>query len=346
MGSETKRRVVRMAVAMCILAVAYLLASFLSSAQEEAGKDRLDAVRPEFYSLVEKNASIEKVAGDLLPNKTFRVSFGTFEHFTEGPVWDPQGLLLFSDIYGDKIYKWRPGSPPGVFRDNAGYPNGLTFDQQGRLIICDQKLRRVERVEEDGTITVLADGWDGKKLNCPNDVVVRRDGTIYFTDPYWKFPPGSVQELSFQGVFGITPEGKLFLAAKDFGLPNGIALSPDEKTLYIGDTAKRELVAFDVSADGLLSARRLLAQLRSKETGAVDGMKVDECGNIWTTGPGGIWVFNKSGAHLGTIRPPAIPGNCAWGDRVYRSLYMATPSAIYKIRTRVRGKATYHPCFR
>ena len=334
-----KPRFVMMAV--CASAAACLLFGFPYSAQEKTGEAPLQAVLPEFYRLVEKSAPIEKVASDLLPNRAFQVSFGTFEHFTEGPVWDPKGFLLFSDIYGDKIYRWTPGGAPTVFRNDAGYPNGLTFDQQGRLLICDQKLRRLDRLENNGAVTVLADSWEGKKLNCPNDVVVRKDGTIYFTDPYWKFPPGAVQELSFQAVFRITPAGKLSVDATDFGLPNGIALSPDEKTLYVGDSRWGTLHAFAVARDGSLSGQRRLADLKSTEKGAVDGLKVDERGNIWTTGPGGIWVFSKTGAHLGTIRPPAIPANCAWGDRDYRALYMATPSAIYKIRIRVRGKRTY-----
>jgi gluconolactonase len=178
-------------------------------------------------------------------------------------------------------------------------------------------------------------------LNCPNDVVVRRDGTIYFTDPYWKFPPGSVQELDFQGLYRIGPRGELSLEAKDFGLPNGVGLSPDEKTLYVGDTRRRKVYAFDVAKDGKLSNQRLLADLQSKEKGAVDGMKLDEKGNIYTTGPAGIWVLSPEGKHLGTIQAPEIPANCAWGGPDYQTLYLAAPKAVYRVRTQVRGKATY-----
>ena len=289
---------------------------------------RVIALVPEFNRLFDPGTPVEKVTEG-------------FE-FTEGPVWSPEQFLLFSDIYGDRIYKWTPHAGKSVFREPAGNPNGLTFDRHGHLLICEQKKRRLVRLGSGGAITVLADRWDGKSLNCPNDVVVRRDGTIYFTDPYWKFPPGSTQELDFQGVFRISPKGKLFLEAKDFGLPNGIGLSPDEKLLYIGDSRRRKIYAFDVARDGSLSGQRLLADLQSNEKGAVDGMKIDELGNIYSTGPGGVWVISKTGQHLGTIQAAEIPANCAWGDADFSALYLAAPKSIYRVRSRVRGKATYN----
>jgi sugar lactone lactonase YvrE len=304
---------------------AVLLVPALVVADDTAG--HLSALKPEFHKLVNASAVIEKVADG-------------FE-FTEGPVWSAKQLLLFSDIYGDRIYQWKPGEGKSVFRESAGNPNGLTFDQQGRLLICEQKKRRLIRLSEGGEISVLADKWKGKQLNCPNDVVVRRDGTVYFTDPYWKFPPGSVQELAFQGVYRISPDGKLSLEASDFGLPNGIGLSPDEKTLYIGDSRRRKIYAFEVSKAGALSRQRMLADLQSPEKGAVDGMKLDERGNIYTTGPGGVWVINKSGEHLGTIVAPEIPANCGWGDADYRTLYLTAPKSVYRVRVNVRGKTTF-----
>jgi sugar lactone lactonase YvrE len=312
-----------------------------SSSWTQSTVPSLEAIDPEFNQLIDRNASFDKLPIDFPSNPAVRVSFGKFEHFTEGPLWDPQGFLLFSDIYGDRIYKWKTPGPVTTFRDNAGFPNGLTFDQVGRLLICNQKLRRLERVELNGKITVLADGWEGKKLNAPNDVVVRKDGTIYFTDPFWKFPPGAVQELAFQAIWRVSPDGKLSIAAQDFGLPNGIAFSPDEKSLYLGDTSRKKLYQFDVAVDGTLSGRKLLADLTSSETGAVDGMKIDKRGDIFTTGPGGVWVFDRTGKHLGTIRAPAIPANLAWGDPDYRTLYLATPNAIYRLRTKVEGLVTY-----
>lgn len=320
-------------------AVLFLILNPMTKGQQKW--NGLEALQPGFFQLIGKNAVIEELPIEFRAGKATRVSFGTFQHFTEGPVWNPRGFLLFSDIYGDAIYEWTPGGKGEIFLDHAGYPNGLTFDQQGRLIICNQKLRRLERLESNGNITVLAAEWHGKKLNCPNDVVVRKDGTIYFTDPYWKFPPGAVQELSFQAVWRISPNGKLAIAAKDFRLPNGIGFSPDEKTLYVDDTVRRNIYVFDVNPDGSLSNERLFASLQSKEKGAVDGMKVDERGDIFSTGPGGIWVFDKHGTHLGTIRPPAIPANCAWGGSDYRTLYLMTPHAVYRIHTRVRGMITY-----
>jgi sugar lactone lactonase YvrE len=317
------------------------LGSMNASCWAQSAPSPLEAIDPEFDRLIDRNASFDRLPIDFPKNPAVQVSFGKFEHFTEGPLWDPQGFLLFSDIYGDRIYKWNTPGPVTTFRDNAGLPNGLTFDQVGRLVICNQKLRRLERVESNGKITVLADGWEGKKLNAPNDVIVRKDGTIYFTDPFWKFPPGAVQELPFQAIWRVSPDGKLSVAAQDFGLPNGIAFSPDEKFLYLGDTSRKKLYQFDVAIDGTLSGRKLLADLTSSETGAVDGMKVDMRGDIFTTGPGGVWVFNPAGKHLGTIRAPAIPANLAWGDPDYRTLYLATPSAIYRLRTKVQGFVTY-----
>ena len=338
-GLYSHRTFVRSSVNIC-LAICGGAAMMCATAVAQNAKPALEALDPEFYKLIDKDATLDKLPIDLPNNKTFEVSFGKFKHFIEGPLWDPHGFLIFSDIYGDRIYQLQ-SSGMTVLRDEAGYPNGLTFDQHGRLLICDQKLRRLERVEANGALTVLADSWEGKKLNAPNDVVVRRDGTIYFTDPFWKFPPGAVQELSFQAIWRITPDGILSIAAQDFGLPNGIGLSPDEKTLYLGDTSRKKLFAFNIKADGSLSDRKLFADLASTEVGAVDGMKVDERGNVYTPGPGGVWIFDATGKHLGSIHAPAIPANLAWGGPQYRSLYLATPDAIYRLHTKVKGFVTY-----
>ena len=166
----------------------------------------LRALDPGFHHLVDAGESIEHVATVGGKGTAFQTSTGIYEHLTEGPVWNPKGFLLFSDIFGDKIYEWSPTAGLAVFREPSGYSNGLTFDQQGRLVICNQELRRLERLEADSRITVLADEWEGQKLNCPNDVVVRQDGNIYFSDPYWGFPTGSVQELSFKAVFRVDPQ--------------------------------------------------------------------------------------------------------------------------------------------
>jgi sugar lactone lactonase YvrE len=314
----------------------------------QATPPRIEGLSPKFFRLVDKNAAIEQITG------------GSVLSITEGPLWNPNEGLIFSDIYQDKIYRWSEEKQIGVLLDTVQYPNGLAYDRTGRLLICDQKQRRIVRLGRDDTLTVVADRYEGKSLNCPNDLVVRKDGTIYFTDPWWSFPPNAQQELPFQAVFHLSPEGRLSVGASDFDLPNGIALSPDEKTLYVGDTRRAKLYALDIAPDGSLSGQRLLAELKSSsEKGAVDGMKTDELGNIWSTGPGGVWVLDKDGKHLGTIRlpPPAlrtiatvppkknnfpnVPANLAWGGNDYRTLYLTAPGAVYRLRTRVRGKAAY-----
>jgi sugar lactone lactonase YvrE len=320
-----------------------VLASLAGSAQQPApAVASLQSLQPEFDKLVSPNTPFEKLPIGFKPGHEMQVSFGKFDHFTEGPVWNPRGFLMFSDIYGDVIYQYSKEKGSDLFRTGTGYSNGLTFDEKGRLIICNQKARTIERLEPDGQITVLASEWNGKKLNCPNDVIVSKDGTIYFTDPYWDFPPGTKQDLDFQAVFSISPAGKLAIAANDFGLPNGIAFSPDQKLLYIGDTKRKKLYSFDVAADGSLMGRKEFADLASDEKGAVDGMKVDEHGDIFTTGPGGVWVFDKQGKHLGTIRAPFIPANCAWGGDDYHTLFLMTPKDVYSIHTNVHGYVTYN----
>jgi gluconolactonase len=341
---KTGMRTVALQVLCASLVLATAMATYGLHAQESQATPApsLESLTPEFGKLVSPDAKFETVPVEFPSNASTKMSFGTFDHFTEGPVWNPRGFLLFSDIYGDRIYEWTKGASARPFRDGAGLPNGLTFDMQDRLLICNQKLRRVERLEKNGSVTVLASEWQGKKLNCPNDIVVRKDGTIYVTDPYWKFPPGSQQDLSFTPVWKISPDGKLSIAAQDFDLPNGIALSPDQKLLYIGDTKRKKLYTLDVAVDGSLSNQREFADLQSKEPGAVDGMKIDEHGDIFTTGPGGVWVFSPAGKHLGTIRAPAIPANCAWGDKDYKTLFLATPKAMYSLQTNVRGSITYN----
>jgi len=333
----------RVFTAACCLI--FVFASISLLAQDNPG--RIESLNPAFDRLIDKNAHIENITGDFVGR------------VTEGPVWNPRGFLIFSDIYEDKVYRWNPNGKLEVFRDPGQFPNGNTYDQQGRLVMAEQKFRRLIRLEKDGKLTVLADQWQGKKLNCPNDVVVRKDGTIYFTDPWWSFPPGAAQELDFQAVWRISPDGKISPEAKDFGLPNGIGLSPDEKTLYIGDSRRAMVYALDVAPDGSLSNQRLPADLKSTEKGAVDGMKLDEQGNIWTTGPGGVWIIDKSGVHLGTIRLPGatnlkintfpgtmqdfanVPANVGWGGGDYQMLYMTAPGSVFRVQTKVRGKRTY-----
>jgi sugar lactone lactonase YvrE len=288
---------------------------------------QLEQVSPDFWKVVDKGAKVEKVAGGF--------------QFTEGPVWNPAGFLLFSDIPANQIVKYVPGAAPGVFRTPSGNPNGLTYDRSGRLLMCEHSNRRVTRLEADGTLSVLAGSYDGKTLNSPNDIVVRSDGTIYFTDPPFGIPEGQKKELSFQGVYKISPGGKLTLLAQDFDRPNGIALSPDEKTLYIDDSTRLHVRAFDVASTGSISKGRILCELKASRPGVPDGLKVDREGNLYVTGPGGVWVFDKTGKHLGTIVMPELPANLAWGDDDFRTLYMTARTGLYRIRLKIPGFITY-----
>ncbi|MCU0552305.1 MAG: SMP-30/gluconolactonase/LRE family protein, partial [Leptolyngbya sp. Prado105] len=220
-----------------------------------------------------------------------------------------------------------------VFREPSGNANGLTRDRQGRLITCEEGRRRVTRTEPDGSITVLCDRFAERKLNSPNDVIVKQDGSIYFSDPPYGIQPDQ-QEQPIQGVYYLAPDGTLKLAVQDLIGPNGLALSPDEKTLYIADSSERcHIRAFDVQADGTLSGDRVFHAMRTPGvSGNPDGMKVDQAGHLYATGPGGIWVFEPDGSHLGSIIFPEQPSNCAWGDADLCSLYVTACTSVYQIR--------------
>lgn len=256
--------------------------------------------------------------------------------FLEGPVWLPEGALLFSDIPAGRIYRWKPGGTAEVWRDPSGNSNGLTLDRQGRLIACEHGNRRVSRTEADGAVVALADQYEGKRLNSPNDVVVRSDGTIYFTDPPYGIEPEQ-QEQPCNGVYCIRSERTVELLSDDFDRPNGLAFSPNESILYIGDSRRRHVRAFDVRADGTLSNSRVVADMDHPQPGSPDGMKVDEAGNLYVAGATGIWVFEPDGTHLGVIVTPKRPSNCAWGDADRQSLYITARTSLYRIRVKVPG---------
>lgn len=256
--------------------------------------------------------------------------------FTEGPVWHPDGYLLFSDIPANRIYRWTPGGKLEVFREPSGNSNGLTFDRRGRLIVCEHGNRRVSRTEPDGTVIPLATHYRGKRLNSPNDVVVKSDGSIYFTDPPYGVQPEQ-RELDFQGVYRLAPDGTLTLLVDDFDRPNGLAFSPDEKILYLDDTARRHVRAFEVRPDGTLANGRVWAELHSESRGGPDGMTVDLKGNLYVTGPGGTWVFDPTGRHLGTIVTPEQPANCAFGGPDQRTLFITARTSVYRVRIKVPG---------
>jgi len=258
--------------------------------------------------------------------------------FTEGPVWSAQeGFLLFSDIPANKILKWSPDGGVSVFREPSGNSNGLTYDTDGRLIICEHGNRRISRIEKDGAHTVLADRFHGKRLNSPNDVVVRSDGMIFFTDPPYGITPEE-KELPFNAAFRLDPDSReLSPLVKNFDRPNGLAFSPDERILYIADTPKRHIRAFEVSPDGALSNSRLFAEIRGEEPGNPDGMKVDVEGNLYVAAAGGAWIFASDGELIGVIRTPKRPANCAWGSNDWRTLFITARESLYSIRLNVPG---------
>ncbi|MEI6607140.1 MAG: SMP-30/gluconolactonase/LRE family protein [Verrucomicrobiota bacterium] len=264
------------------------------------------------------SVSIEKVGGDF--------------QFTEGPLWiAANNALIFSDIPANRIVRLQDGKF-STFRSPSNQSNGLTLDKQGRLIACEHGTRRVTRSEADGSISVLADRYQGKRLNSPNDVVVASDGAIFFTDPPYGVKEAD-RELDFQGVYRISPDGKsLTLLVKDFIKPNGLALTPDEKILYVNDTEGGHIRAFDVAADGSLANGRVFA----KVPGA-DGMKVDCEGNVYCTSSTGVMVFNSMGNHLGTFSAAEQPANCAFGDPDWKTLYMTCRNGLYRVRLTVPG---------
>jgi gluconolactonase len=257
--------------------------------------------------------------------------------FTEGPLWD-DGRLLFSDIPASTIYSWKPGVKHAeVYRRPSGHSNGLTLDRRGRLIACEHD-RRLTRTERGGTLKVLAESYDGRRLNSPNDVVVARNGAIYFTDPpYGLNDELEGKELPYQGVYRLGVRGKLTLLNDTFDRPNGLAFSPDESRLYVDDTARRHIRVFDVQRNGSLCNGMIFEELRGAKPGNPDGMKVDVYGNVYCTGSGGVWVINPSGEALGVIETPEVSSNVAWGDADFKTLYITAQTSIYRVRTSTGG---------
>jgi gluconolactonase len=258
--------------------------------------------------------------------------------FTEGPVWiEEEESLLFSDIPGNRILRLRADGGLSVFREPSEKSNGLTRDRQGRLIACEHHNRRVARTESDGSIVPVAERFEGYKLNSPNDVVVRSDGAVYFTDPSYGIELHE-REQRVEGVYRLSPDGKkLSLVAQDFERPNGIVFSPDESKLYINDSQRRLIRVFDVRGDGSLTGGSIFHDMNVSLPGSPDGMKVDVEGRLYCAGPGGIWVFSNTGEHLGTIVTEEKPSNCAWGDRDLRTLYITAETSVYRIRVNTRG---------
>jgi sugar lactone lactonase YvrE len=264
--------------------------------------------------------------------------------FTEGPLWDPRTeSVLFSDIPADTIYRWRAGEGATVFRRPSGKANGNTWDRQGRLLTCEHAGRRVSRTEPDGSVVAVAERYDGRRLNSPNDLIVRSDGTLYFTDPPYgltsQFGETAEQEIPFQGVYMLAPGAEaLTLLLDDGERPNGLALSPDERLLYLADTPRHELRVFDVQPDGTLANGRLFARTDPGEgEGRPDGMKVDRDGRVYVAGPGGIWVFDPTGSALGILKTPERAANLNWGDTDRQTLFVTATSSLYRVRLCVPG---------
>jgi gluconolactonase len=282
--------------------------------------------------LVDENAEVERIA--------------TGFTFTEGPIWMADGSLHFSDMPGDKRRRWHPDEGVTVLRDPSNKCNGMTLDNDGNLIVCEHVTSSVVRESSSGTRETLATHWQGKELNSPNDVIVASDGSILFTDPTYGRMPGfgleREQDLDIQGVYRLPAGGgEIELLVDDFVQPNGLCFSPDESLLYINDTTRAHIRVFDVGPNHALSNSRVFAEnigTGDLATGElVDGMKIDEQGNVYVTGPKGVWVFGTDGEHLGTIEVPENVGNINWGDEDWRSLYIPASSSVYRVRMKVAG---------
>jgi gluconolactonase len=258
--------------------------------------------------------------------------------FTEGPLWHPNGYWLFVDVRSCIVYRLSPGGSPEVIRENSGGSNGLAFDLDGRVVICEGDNRRIGRMESAGSFSVVADRWEGKRLNRPNDIICRSDGSIYFTNPGGRIDP-SERDIDFNGVLRIMPNGTVTAVVTDMEYPNGLAFSPDESVLYVANTRQSmHIAAYDVNPDGATSNQRVFADMSSDEPdGVPDGMKVDAMGRVYCTGPGGCWVFDPDGTHLGIIRLPEIPANCAWGGPDYQTMLFTARTSVYSLRMKTPG---------
>jgi gluconolactonase len=315
----------------------------------------LERLDPAVDQLVPSNATVERVATG-------------FDKWTEGPVWTHSGVLLFAEIPANNIIEWRPGHTATVFMHPSGYKgtapftgpepgsNGMTVDSKDRLTVAGHAQRdvwRMESLDPKAQITILADTFEGKRLNSPNDLAYKSDGSLYFTDPPYGLPTQSdkdpEKQLTVNGVYrlsgardhraGAPPDrSRLQLLIKDLPRPNGIAFSPDEKFLYVNDSGKKCWMRYRVQADGSVSDGKVFFDgSTAKGSGGPDGMKVDQKGNIYSAGAGGVWILSPEGKHIGTIRVPERVGNVAWGDQDGKTLYITASTSVYRIRVNVAG---------
>ena len=299
----------------------------------------LRAVRPErrfellaesskFWTLVDRDAKLTTVA----------TGFG----FTEGPVWDPAGFLYVSDEEFNKIFRvyLADGRKEEVIA--LGDPDGNTYDREHHLLDCASVLRAIIQVEPDGRYKILTDRYQGKRFNSPNDVIIGPDGAIYFTDPTLDLVKGEKQDLRFQGVYRLDSNGEVRLLTQDLAQPNGLAFSPDGKSFYVDDSKQRNIRVYEVRPDGSLTNGRIFGgEPGGKGDGVPDGMKVDRNGNLYVTGPKGIWVWDPQGHHLGTIAMPEQPANLVWGETDYGTLYITATSSVYRLKTKAHGFVPY-----
>lgn len=256
--------------------------------------------------------------------------------FTEGPAWSRDGYLVFSDVPNNKLLQLEPGTPVTVFRSNSNGANGNTFDAQGRLYTCESHLRRVTRTDKKGKVEVLAERFQGKRLNAPNDIVVRKDGQIYFTDPAFGNQQDN-RELDFYGVFHISRRGELEVVAKPTGRPNGIAISPNGNVLYVANSDERNVRAYDLDKNGSASNERVLVP---NIEGVPDGIRIDEKGNLYVAA-NKIEVYTQEGKQLGSVPLAETPSNFAFGDPDFESLYVTAQTSVYRLRLNVKGSVQY-----
>jgi gluconolactonase len=292
----------------------------------------MDIFEREARALLPQDASLERLADGFV--------------FTEGPVWNFRtSVLVFSDIPGDTMYRWVPAEGVSVYRKPSNYSNGMTIDAEGRLLVCEHRTRRVVR-EEDGDFVPVAERFGGTTLNAPNDVITAPDGSIVFSDPHYGLGQGfggpAEQELPHRGVYRVPPGGgEPQLLVDDFEGPNGLALDATRRRLYIDDTERAHIRAFEVGEDWRLSGGQELVRLEGDGEGVLDGLKVDVEGHVFCTGPGGIWIVSPSGSVLGRVRVPEVAANLAWGDEDARTLYITASTGLYRLRTTTDGYAPH-----
>jgi gluconolactonase len=315
-------------------------------------RERADVAVPVAFELERLAPGLDEIAGD---GARVEQVAGGFE-FTEGPVWSPEGALLFCSPNTNAIYRWDPRGEVTVFRSKSGYTgtdigryhqpgsNGLTFDPDGRLVMCQHGNRRVVRVEPHGNVTVMADRYQGRRLSSPNDLVYRSDGTLFFTDPPFGLPgvfDDPAKELAFSGVFAVR-DGEVILVTDELAGPNGLAFSPDERYLYVGnwDPERKVIMRYALDDDCMVREATVFADLTAEPgEDALDGLKVDEAGNVYACGPGGVWIIAPTGERLGLLGLPENPHNLAWGESDRRTLYITALTGVYRIRLDVPGVA-------